>query len=580
MMEAAIRSQLGRQVKFSHGLLENNLCKWILFGIVLTLIFTTIYPNSIYIRVYPQDIFGFLDGIHRTASGEVAHRDFSSLLGIMIYALPAVFVHLGAHPALSLAYAQAILLALNFLILVHLLNTRISGIPGLVFGVWGTLVLAARFNFGDDPQYVTFAMNYNRYCTVFLTNLLILFIPPRKENVGNIVIDVIVISVSISILFYSKITFFVVSVAALMLLSLTSGMNAIRAITAALVFLVTGTSIEMAFQFHKQYANDLIMVLQSSSNRRWLDYGGFLYLVMINLPELVLCVVIPLILLYLNKMLNMLTLAIFLFAASASLALIHESAQQRVLSLPFALIFITLYLMDQKIQPSTDEVSKRSFSSRGAVYAIMCWMWFEYSYPMIVNSVFSFASSSSTMKPISTETAIKGFVIDWRHADPQLLGDIIKGYGAPLDLFERTRASATGFPGMPLSAPEYALSLDYGFRAARAGCGAGARILNADIVNPFPAALDLPVGGGMIYIYADRTISGTSHPPADKMFSHITCFMVPKLPISYAARQLFLSIYKKYILENFSVSGEDNYWTVYKLNYPMDPPAPNTPRSQ
>jgi hypothetical protein len=566
MMEAAIRSQLGRQVKIASDSLNNKSCKWILLGIVSLLIFTTTYPNSIYTRVYPQDIFGFLDGIHRTVSGQVAHRDFSSLLGIMVYALPALFVQFGVNPALSLAYAQAALLALNFVILVHLLNTRISGIPGLLFGVWSTLVLAARFNFGDDPQYVTFAMDYNRYCTVFLTNIIIFFIPPKKEDVHNIVLDVVVISVSILILFYSKITFFVVAISALTLLSLTSRTNAIRAITAMLIFLIAGTSVEIAFGFHKQYVNDLMMVLQSSSNGRWLDYSGMLYLLMTNMPELVLSVVIPLIMLHLNKVLNIFTLLIFVFVAGASLALIHESAQQKVLSLPFAVIFLTLHLIEQKREPSTGEASKRWFSSRGAIYAIICWMWFIYSYPMIVNCAFSFASSTSGTMPVGTENAIKGFVIDWRHTDPRLIGEIIKGDGPPLDLFERTRASATGFPGMPLSAPEYALSLDDGFRTARAGCGAGARILNADLVNPFPAALDLPVGGGMIYIYADRTISKKSHPPANKMFSHITCVMVPKLPISYAARQLFLSIYQNYILENFTLGEGDDYWTVYKLN--------------
>ena len=73
--------------------------------------------------------------------------------------------------------------------------------------------------------------------------------------------------------------------------------------------------------------------------------------------------------------------------------------------------------------------------------------------------------------------------------------------------------------------------------------GENARILTADQVNPFPAVLDLPVGGGMIYLVVNRTGSGKVHLPPDKMFNNITCVMVPKMPICYPCRELFLSIY-------------------------------------
>ena len=132
----------------------------------------------------------------------------------LVYALPALFVRFGVSPVLSLAYAQAALLALNFVVLLQLLNTRISGLPGLLFGLWTALVLAARMNFGEYPQYVTFAMNCNRYCTVFLSEIILLsLILSKNATFQKTIIDALLISVLTLIIFYSTITFFVVAVA-------------------------------------------------------------------------------------------------------------------------------------------------------------------------------------------------------------------------------------------------------------------------------------------------------------------------------------------------------------------------------
>jgi hypothetical protein len=70
-------------------LMSNKSSKWMLLSFVSLLsLVMTISPESIYIRQYPQDIFGLLDGIHRTVLGQVAHRDFSAKLRILVYALP------------------------------------------------------------------------------------------------------------------------------------------------------------------------------------------------------------------------------------------------------------------------------------------------------------------------------------------------------------------------------------------------------------------------------------------------------------------------------------------------------------
>jgi hypothetical protein len=565
-MNAAIKFPFDFSALVSKQLLTGKSCKWILLICVSLLIFITILPDAVYIRQYPQDIFGYLDGIHRTVSGQVAYRDFFAKLGILVYALPALFVRLGADPLLSLAYAQAALLTLNLVLLLHLLNTRISGLPGLLFGLWTTLLLAARMNLGEDPQYVTFSMNFNRYCTVFLSEIFILlFIPSRNTTFINAITDVVLISFLTLILFYSKCTYFVAATGALVLSSLMSRANARQVMAAVLLFLVVALSLEVRYRFHRAYLAEIIMMLQSSGLSRggdtFINYKGILALILGNLPELVLCAIAPFIVLYRHRTLSRLDALIFLFVAGISVALLSQNAQLQVLALPFSLLLIALDIVDRQTESGT-----RLIASRSVIWAITIWMWFLYSYPLGVNCALSFAKSIRAGRPIGAEKTIRRFLIawtDWRSSDPELIPDVIRGEGSRLDLFERARV--TGIPGMPLSEAEYAISLEDGFKAARDGCGENARILTADEVNPFPAVLDLPVGGGMVWL-EPRTFSLNRHPSADKMFHNITCVMVPNVPICYPCRELLLRIYGEFLKSRFTITAETDYWKLYRVN--------------
>ena len=98
-------------------------------------------PRAIYIRSYLQDTLGLLDGIHRTVLGQVAHRDFSTPIGLFVYALPALLVRAGADLVMSLSYSACVLLIINFMVLWHLVTTRIQGPVSLLFGSWTVLAL-------------------------------------------------------------------------------------------------------------------------------------------------------------------------------------------------------------------------------------------------------------------------------------------------------------------------------------------------------------------------------------------------------------------------------------------------------
>jgi hypothetical protein len=102
----------------------------------------------------------------------------------------------------------------------HLLTTRLRGPFGLLFAVWTALALTARLNFGEDPQLVTVAMSYNRVGAVLLSNLLVLFVPAARKDRRIGAIDAVWMAAIAFVLFYTKVTYGLCALAAIVLLAI------------------------------------------------------------------------------------------------------------------------------------------------------------------------------------------------------------------------------------------------------------------------------------------------------------------------------------------------------------------------
>jgi hypothetical protein len=534
----------------------------LLSTITLLMIALLTVPRAVYIRTYLQDTFSQLDGIHRMILGQVPHRDFSSILGIIFYGLPALFVHAGADPLNSISYATCVLLIINYFILWHLMATRLQGSAGLLFGIWTVLALTARMNFGQNPEFVTLAMSYNRIGDVFLCEFLIFFIPPVGKSGRIAALDAVCMSVITVFLFYTKITFGLCALTAAPLLAIYRWHDAGRVAAEVALFLIVGVVLELTFHFHKAYLEDILMAIQSSVRT---SRVSSIYEIVVNLPEITACLVLPAILLIWNRMMTLRVLLLFLFVGLTSFLLLNQSAQVYIMSLPFALLFITLHLLGEGEKQAADPARRIRFVLTSQVMqGIILVVWFLYSCPLAVNVGVSFA------KALDSPVAMPGM---------GLLGEMhIEGHGEdaletlnlpyeglpPLEIFERAINSRQLFNPDRLNESEYVASLADGIRALQDACSLSPRILTADSINPFPAVLNLPVGGGMTTIHPDLLVSEQSHIAPERMFADIDCVMVPKLPVQLLARAFVLSVYGDYLKQNFETVKQTDYWTVLR----------------
>jgi hypothetical protein len=547
---------------------SDNIASLLIIVIFSALIANCLFIDKGYYDTMATDLFGFIDGIYRAHLGQVPHRDFSTVEGAIQFLVPAFFVDLGADLISSIRYYHVALLVLALCNVVYLQRTRIDNLVAIFLGGLIALALACKYNFGDSPFQVTEAMFYNRIGYVFLTLELILFVRPKPDKKILTIADGAVVGLICGLLFYVKITFGVVALAFVFLnlladcVLLRSKLTSLGVTLAA--FLLVVIVIEVALGGRFSWYRDIRMAMLSDSGgnlRRHLIF----HKLAVNAPEIVVEIVSPFVILGLSgTKIKMYWVIYALAIASSSVLLQMYSAQESVLFLPIAFIIFA---------KSKLEGGSRFNALTGpppyslAMIFLSLFAMVTIGYPMLVNVVFAsesfhhgdrLASTSSVLSSIRTQRP--------QASEPGILMssqtiEMVES-SAPLDGYMIARSSRPAHHFDLLSFPEVGFYLDEGLKAANSGCRKGSRIATLDFVNPFPALLGWPEGGGMIFVADKYLMSQAHHLSDEEMFRQIDCVLIPKLQLGYGTRESLTDIYGPYLQANFVKTGETELWTV------------------
>ena len=92
------------------------------------------------------------------------------------------------------------------------------------------------------------------------------------------------------------------------------------------------------------------------------------------------------------------------------------------------------------------------------------------------------------------------------------------------------------------------------------------RVLNMDMVNPFPYALGWqPPHGGVAAVGYNYLFTDESHPSAEDYFGDTTIVLVPKKPaLEPLLYDGYLRIYQPALLERYNLTAETASWWMYK----------------
>ncbi len=113
----------------------------------------------------------------------------------------------------------------------------------------------------------------------------------------------------------------------------------------------------------------------------------------------------------------------------------------------------------------------------------------------------------------------------------------------------------------------YTARINEGIELLERNCGPQDRVLNLDMVNPFPYALGWrPQRGGMAAVAYNYLFSDAARPSDEAFFGDATVVMAPKEP-ALDARYWdgFYRIYRPGLLERYRLAAESESWWLYKL---------------
>jgi hypothetical protein len=182
--------------------------------VALGLVSTWTSPPPI---VAPWDVFTLLDGGYRISRGEIPSVDFGNPIGPLLYELIALGMRIQTTPSLAaIAYGNLLFLVVASWLAWSVARPRLSGPWSAVFTVFVASTVVAVRPLGFSPSITTYAMLYNRYGWVLYATILVqALIPPVRPWTGRRqTVEGLVLGLSSALLLYTKITFFLASVAA------------------------------------------------------------------------------------------------------------------------------------------------------------------------------------------------------------------------------------------------------------------------------------------------------------------------------------------------------------------------------
>jgi len=165
-----------------------------------------VMPGSTYGGANANDILIFFDGADRILQGQVPNRDFHTPLGPLAWLFPALGLWLGGDLGGMFPVASAAFLAALLPLLIYVCGSRLT-LPFALGAALFLLVLAAvPLNIGDQVDFTSFAMFYNRWCYVALS-LAVLLALPRLPGAGSPALDAAALAVLLLFMFYTKLSY-------------------------------------------------------------------------------------------------------------------------------------------------------------------------------------------------------------------------------------------------------------------------------------------------------------------------------------------------------------------------------------
>ncbi len=481
------------------------------------------------------------------------HGDFITQLGYLSF-LP---IHLGMSvtgPSVFAFHAvTGMALALVYPLCILGCHKRVATLQAWVFTLAISAIVLLPTNIGEGTGVTSYAMYYNRISWSLISVFsIILFIRiDQRSRFGAAELSVLLLCGFV--LFYIKITYFVVACAGLYLEIFfgprSRGRRLVTAAILSVLLLIFGM-----LPFNLAYFADLhVAALQSDTV---LENGTYLLVLVRNNMDCWMLVIVAVgIWLAAGGRSTLYWWLVLAFLLGGSLALLSQNAQSSLLPLAcvvFLFLFETLRRQWLATPPAM-RPGNRTWMQVAALASILYPLVFVADGTAAIARYAMAAGAGELQRVISRSGPLAGLSVPRDH---ELFMDAHGDSDPSPDLWWRGRTPQQRFF---LSQHEYLRTIEAAVALARELDLQDRRLLVVDHVNFLPFALSAPPPTG-VYLWL---LPGFHPIPPETYFAGVDGLFVPRFATAPEVTKRFLEEYGDFIEQNYTNRHESPYWTVF-----------------
>jgi hypothetical protein len=498
-------------------------------------------PGATVTTAYVNDLFIFLDGAHRIASGQVPNRDFHTALGPLVYYLPAAGLLLSGSFGAAMPVAAALAILALAPAFAHILGSRLRPALALPYGAFLILILAVPMNLGEGVNALSFGMFYNRVGWAALAALLVMYLQPQTMGRRQHWFDALSAAALVLAMLYLKITYGLVALAFVVFMLL----DAAQRRSAGLALVITlgiALIVEAFWQSSAAHVADLLRAGEVSGGLRGLE--AVVSAVLYHLTDYVLFGLLTGLALWRKRSVR--DLLFYAFCAVTGLLIIIQNSQPwGIISLHAGGVVAAEALMRRR------ESTAREWRLATAAPLLMLAL----VLPTIVHCTITLGL----------------------HA---ILAATKSGEDFGLPRFDRIRLAKLWSPFDYEFSARYVASLREGAAIFSRLDAKPSHVAVLDFVNPFSAGLGLaPARGDASWQHWGRNVDATRFMPPEQLFGDVRMIMEPKWGVNADPLR---DLYGAYIAANFDLIEETEGWRVHLSRRwrPGEPPQATTVSSR
>jgi hypothetical protein len=489
-------------------------------------------PGQTVTTKYLNDLFIFLDGVHRIHLGQIPNRDFHTALGPLVYYVPALGYWLSGSFGGSMPIGMALLLMVIAASAAQIVSSRLRPAIALPLALCLLLVAAVPINLGENINALSFAMFYNRVGWAALGFLLVMYVQPVRHHRFQDSLDAACAAVLVILMLYIKISYGIVGIGFLIFQSLASRRSRWALLALGLV-VISCLAIELVWKGTRSHIADLMLAGEVSGSLKSLDEMA--QVLFRNLADFVLFGVFAGLALWRTR--NLRDFLFFGFCAGSGYLLITQNYQDRGVMTLAAGAAVAAELVAR-----TDSLAADKWRASATAGVQLLFLGF-----VLPGSLHNAAA-------LGLHTG---------------LAALNRGEAAPLPNFGEVKLAHLWNEEDHAVFSRYFASIKEGARSLSNLRRERDHVLVLDFVGPFSAGLGLPAPrGDSTWHHWGRTVNEDNFLPADILFRDVRVVMEPKWPVDSATAEGLKAIYGAFIEDRYELAQETAEWKVYVLRAP------------